>query len=108
MVYSKNKVSKNMITKFKRQTSEVQFECGTTFEELVGPDAFAYLHVRGNLRCGTTVETIYYSGVYVNCCSHCGSTGRLSTCQNEYPMCPSCRSKKKNKPVSRRKNCKRK
>ena len=45
MVYSKNKVSKNMITKFKRQTSELQFVCGTTFEELVGPDAFADLHV---------------------------------------------------------------
>ena len=35
----KNKVSKN-ITKSKRQTSELQFVCGTTVEDLVGPDAF--------------------------------------------------------------------
>ena len=39
VVYSKNKVSKN-ITKSKRQTSELQFVCGTTIEDLVGPDAF--------------------------------------------------------------------
>ena len=42
VVYSKNKVSKN-ITKSKRQTLELQFVCGTTIEELVGPDAFTDL-----------------------------------------------------------------
>ena len=87
MVYSKNKVSKNMITKFKRQTSELQFVCGTSVEELVGPDAFANLHVRRNLLCGKTIQVIYYSVSYVSCCSHCGSIRRLSTGQSEYLMC---------------------
>ena len=106
VAYSKKKLSKNMKTKFKRQTSELQFVCGTTIEGLVGPDAFTDLHVRGNLRCNATFETIYYSVGYVNCFSHCDATRRLSTGQNEYSMCHSYHSNKNNKTVSRRKSFK--
>ena len=38
-LYIQKTVSKN-ITKSKRQTLELQFVCGTTVEDLVGPDAF--------------------------------------------------------------------
>ena len=34
VVYSKNKVSKNVATKFKGETLERQFMCGTTIEKL--------------------------------------------------------------------------
>lgn len=82
VIYSKNKVSKNVITKFKRKTSELQFVCGAIVEELVGSDIFTDLYARGNLCCDAPVETIYFSACYFQCCSHCGSTYRLSTGQN--------------------------
>ena len=103
VIYSKNKISKNLITKFKRKTSELRFVRGTIVEELVGPDIFTDLYVKGNLRCDAPVETIYFSAGYVQCCSHCGSTPRLSTGQNEYPMCQFCRKNKNNKPLFHRK-----
>ena len=104
LAYSKNKISRNIFTKFKRETSELQFVCGTTVEELTGADNFKDIFVRGNLRCDTTVEVIYYSVGYVSCCTHCGATRRLTTGNHEYPMCSLCKTDPAKKPVVRRQN----
>ena len=76
--------------------------CGTTVLELVGPEKFKDLFVRGNLRCNNPVETLHYSVGYVNCCTHCGTRANLNNVKDEYPMCNSCMRNKSNKPVVRR------
>ena len=91
-------------TKFKRETSELQFVCGTTVDELTGADNFKDIFVRGNLRCETTLEDVSYSVGYVSCCTHCGATRSLTTGNHEYPMCSLCKTDPAKKPVVRQQN----
>ena len=95
LVYSKNKVSDHYTNKFRKNLSDLQFVCGTTVSELVGPDQFKDLYIRANLQCRDPVETIYFNVGYIPCCTHCGSKRNLNIGNNEYPMCAVCKASKK-------------
>ena len=103
LIYSKNKVSANVTTKFKRTVKDLLYICGTGVAELVGPENFKELFIKENLKCSTPVESIYYSVGYPSCCCHCGSTRKLINVSNEFPMCGSCKRENK-KAISRRKS----
>ena len=103
LVYAQKKVSPPVATKFKRLISDLLFICGSSIEELIGPDHFRELFIRQNHHCIDPVEELYYSAGYTSCCIHCSTKRKLTTGSNEYPMCSDCRRLNK-KPVQRRKS----
>ena len=102
LIFSKMKVSPYITLKFKKETSDLFYICGTSIEELSSKEVYNVLHVKTNLTWEDPVESIYYTLSYNSICVHCGTTKRLSTATNEYPMCSGCHCKKK-KHVLRRK-----
>ena len=102
LIFSKLKVSPNITLKFKKETSDLFYICDTSIEELSSKEVYNVLHVKKNLTCEDSVESIYNTLSYDSICVHCGTTKRLSTATNEYPMCSGCHCVKK-KPVLRRK-----
>ena len=77
--------------------------CGSSAEELVGPENFKEFHIRQNLKCIDQVEVLYYIAGFTSCCSHCGTkrASKLSCRTNECPICSDC-VKKKKQPMRRR------
>ena len=102
LIFSKSKVSPNITLKFKRETSDLFYVCGTSIPELSSKDVYSVLHVKQNLKCTDPVESIYYSLTYESVCVHCGTTRHILTSTNQFPMCTGCVRMKK-KPVLRRK-----
>lgn len=104
LVYARKKVPTNIIKQFKHEISELWFTCGATIEELVGKEtAYDILFIRANNTCQKPVESIYYSANYSMCCCHCGSTRRLVTSTDAFPMCSTCKNIKKKDLVMKRK-----
>ena len=102
LIFWKLKVSPNITLKFKKETSDLFYICGTSIEELSSKEVYNVLHVKKNLTCEDPVESTYYTLSYDSICVHCGTTKQLSAATNEYPMCSGCCSMRK-KPVLRRK-----
>ena len=100
LIFSKLKVSVNVTLKFKRET-DLFYICGTSIEEFSSNSAYAVLFVKRNLKCTDPVESIDYSLTYESFCIHCGTTRRLSTSTNQFPLCSGCLRLKK-KPVLRK------
>ena len=103
LVYSRNKITSNITTKFIKETLDLYYICGTSINELSNKEQYKVLHVRQNLRCQDPVEAIYFSMDYEKVCVHCGMMQKLSTQPNKQPMCSTCWQSKK-KPVMRRKS----
>ena len=50
---------------------------------------------QSNHTCFKTVEALYYSVGYPDCCCHCGCKCHLIKATNEYTMCRPCKQKNK-------------
>ena len=103
VIYSKKKVLPSIIKKFKRETNDLLFTCGTTIEEIVHKPEDYDFYVRGNLTCQVPVESLYYSANYEECCAHCGTTRKLRKSKEAYPICATCISIHERKAVARKK-----
>ena len=76
--------------KFKKETNDLLFTCGTTIEEMVDKPSDYDFYVCANLTCQIPVEALYYSANYEECCVHCGTTQRLHKSKEAYPICVTC------------------
>ena len=72
--------------KFKKETNDLLFTCGTTIEELVDKPSDYDFYVRVNLTCQIPVEALYYSANYEEFCADCGATRRLRKSKEAYPI----------------------
>ena len=99
-MYSRNKITSNITTKFIKETSDLYYKCGTSIDELSNKEQYKVLHVRQNLRCQDPVEAIYFSMDYEKVCVPCGTAQKLSTQPNKQPMFSTCQQSQK-KPVMR-------
>ena len=103
LVYAKTKASPQTIKLFKRETNNLLYTCGTSINELVcQPEKFDF-HVRANFNCQIPVEALYYSASFQDCCCHYGSTQRLQTSKEAYPICTTCLTVHERKAVPKRK-----
>ena len=76
--------------KFKKETNDLFFTCGTTIEEIVDKPSDYNFYVRANLTCQMLVEAIYYCANYEECCAHCGTTRRLRESKEADLICVTC------------------
>ena len=61
LIFLKLKVSPNITLKFKKETSDLFYICGTSIEELLSKEVYNILHVKKNLTCEDPVESTYYT-----------------------------------------------
>ena len=83
--------------------SDMLYICGamlSEFKNSMDPNNRRYsildkCFVRENHNCSKSVEPLYYTCNYTECCCHCGSKRRLTTTTNEYPICTTSKVVKK-------------
>ena len=90
LVYYKKKVLPHIMKKFKKETNDLLFTCGTTIEEMIDKPSHYDFYVCANLTCQIPVEALYYSANYQEFCAHCGTTQRLCKSKEAYPICVTC------------------
>lgn len=94
LVFSKKKPPTKILIKFKKQTADPLFTCGTMVLELDGDkkEIIEHSEMRENLiNCQMSVEKLYFSTAYKPYRCHCLKKRKLVYNSNYYPFCTLCK-----------------